>query len=225
MNLQEMETRIKELEKQVQTLRDIEDIQRLQKSYGYYLQHWMYEEIIDLFSDSPDTVLSLMAVIFLGKQGVRRYFSSFKSLNDNPEFIHEIMQLSGIVDIAPDGKTAKGRWYGYGSLAMPIGKGVKASILNGIYTTEYIKEGGTWKILTLTWNPLVITSPNESWVKKERIEAAGTGATTDLTPEPDKPRDFDSRYPSGYIVPFHFKHPVTGKKSGEEKRNASPKRK
>jgi hypothetical protein len=48
MNLQEMETRIKELEKQVQKLRDIEDIQRLQKSYGYYLQHWMYEEIIDL---------------------------------------------------------------------------------------------------------------------------------------------------------------------------------
>jgi hypothetical protein len=55
-----MESRIKELEKQVGTLRDIEDIQRLQKSYGYYLQHWMYEEIIDLFSDSPDTVLNIM---------------------------------------------------------------------------------------------------------------------------------------------------------------------
>jgi hypothetical protein len=222
MNLQEMETRIKELEKQVQTLRDIEDIQRLQKSYGYYLEHWMYEEIIDLFSDSRDTVLSLMAGIFLGKQGVRRYFSSFKSHNENPEFIHQIMQLSGIVDIAPDGKTAKGRWYGYGSLAMPIGKGVKPSILNGIYNTEYIKEDGTWKISNLTWNPLVITSPNDSWVKKERIEAIGTGTTTDLTPKPDRPRDFTSLYPSGYIVPFHFKHPVTGKKSGEEKISKSP---
>jgi len=223
MNLQEMETRLKELEQQVQKLRDIEDIQRLQKSYGYYLQHWMYEEIIDLFSDSPDTVLSLVAGTFLGKQGVRKYFSSFKSHNENPEFIHQIMQLSGIVDIAPDGKTAKGRWYGYGSLAMPVGKGVRPSILNGIYTTEYIKEEGTWKILNLTWNPLIITSPNESWVKKERIEAAGTGTTTN--PKPDKPRDFDSRYPSGYIVPFHFKHPVTGKKISEKKRNASPKRK
>jgi hypothetical protein len=26
-------------------------------------------------------------------------------------------------------------------------------------------------------------------------------------------------YPSGYILPFHFKHPVTGKLTTEEKRN------
>ena len=109
MNLEQMEDRIKELEQQVRVLRDIEDIQRLQKSYGYYLQHWMYEEIIDLFSDNPETCLNIMVGIFLGKEGVRRYFSSLKSLNDNPEYLHQIMQLSGIVDVALDGETAQGK--------------------------------------------------------------------------------------------------------------------
>jgi hypothetical protein len=225
MNSPEMETRIKELEKKVQSFQDIEDIQRLQKSYGYYLEHWMYEEIIDLFADSPDTVLKLMAGVYVGKEGVRKYFSSFKDFSENPEFIHQIMQLSGIVDIAPDGKTAQGRWYGFGAVAMPLGKGVKPSLMDGIYTTEYIKEEGIWKILNLTWHPLVIASPFEGWVKKEKIEAVGNATVAGRNPKPDQTRDTDPRYPSRYIVPFHFKHPVTRKKSSEENHNASLKRK
>jgi hypothetical protein len=223
VNSQEMEKRIKELEKQVEVLRDIEDIQRLQKSYGYYLQHWMYEEIIDLFSDSPETYLNIMIGIYTGKDGVRRYFSSLKSLNDNPEYLHQIMQLSGIVDVAPDGKNAQGRFFGYGSLAIPMGNGAKPVAANGIYTADYVKEDGVWKILHLTWNPLYMSSPFEGWVKKERMEAASSTGPG-LAAKPDKPRDTDPRYPTGYIVPFHFKHPVTGKKSGEEKRNAKLKR-
>ena len=38
-----MEARIQELEKQVKVLRDIEDIQRLQKSYGYYIQQKIFQ--------------------------------------------------------------------------------------------------------------------------------------------------------------------------------------
>jgi hypothetical protein len=225
MNLEEMESRLKELEKRVETLRDIEDIQRLQKSYGYYLTHWMYEELIDLFSDSPETTLNIMAGIFLGKAGVRRYFSSMKESGENREFLHQIMQLSGIVDIALDGKTAQGRWFGYGAAAIPLGEGVRPLACDGIYTSEYIKEDGKWKILKLTWNPLFMAPPSEGWVKKERIEAAATFKMSGQSAKPDKPRDIDPRYPSGYIVPFHFKHPVNGKKTSEEKRNAALKRK
>jgi hypothetical protein len=225
MNSQEMEARIKELEKKVQSLQDLEDIQRLQKTYGYYLEHWMYEEIIDLFADSPNTVLNLLAGVYLGKEGVRKYFSAFKDFSENPQLIHQIMQLSGIVDIAPDGKTARGRWYGFGLMAMPIGKGVRPSLIDGIYNTEYIKEEGAWKILQLNWNPLAVVSPIAGWIPKEQIEAAGNETIVSRNPESDHPREINSMYPSGYIVPFHYKHPVTRKKSGEEKHNTSLKRK
>ena len=87
MNTSEMESRIKELENEVRKLRDLEEIRRLQKSYGYYLEHWMADEIIDLFSDSPGVTLSLFAGIYIGKESVRRYFVN-ESPEPNPEFLH-----------------------------------------------------------------------------------------------------------------------------------------
>ena len=223
MKSQEMEARIKELENQVRTLQDIEEIRRLQKSYGYFLQYWMADEIIDLFSDGPDTVLSLFAGTFLGKEGVRKYFKSVNT-DQNPEFLHQVMQLSDVIDIGQDGKTAEGRWYGYGSVAFPTGKGVRPAAFSGIYTCEYVKEDGKWKIQKLKWNPIYMVSPFEGWVKAERIAAITPDNRASNAP-PDRPRDIDPRYPTGYIVPFHYKHPVTGKKTGEAKRNASIKRK
>ena len=38
--------------------------------------------------------------------------------------------------------------------------------------------------------------------------------------QPDKPaKGIEYAYPSGYILPFHFKHPVTGKSTSEVERN------
>jgi hypothetical protein len=223
MDNKEIEARIKELESQVITLKDIEALKRLQRSYGYYLEHWMYEEIIDCFSDSPDTVLSIIVGVFLGKEGVRRYFTGEKARSVDPELLHQVMQLSGVVDIDPDGKTARGRWYGFGTMAVPAEKGVLQMLSSGIYTVEYIKENGKWKILKLIWNPAVNSSPLEGWVKPERL-AKITPDQLPQPPRPDKARDFESRYPSGYIPPFHYRHPVTGKETSVKEHNDSVKK-
>jgi hypothetical protein len=147
-------------------------------------------------------------------------------MTQDREFLHQIMQLSGIVDVNPDGKTADGRWYGFGAVAMPRNHGVYQIFTSGIYTCEYIKEGGRWKILKLIWNPIFTAPPGRGWVKPDRVTTSfalrkGPGIAT----KPDQPRDLDTRYPSGYIVPFHFKHPVTGKKSSETRRNVALKKK
>ena len=181
----------------------------------------MNEEIIDLFSDSPDLVLNGAEG---GKEDLRKFFKSLNDLSLNPEFLHQAMQLSGIVDINPDGVTAEGRWYGYGEVALPAGKGVRAISLDGIYTCEYVKEDGKWKIKKLKFHPISLAPPTEGWVKKERI-AAITVDTQRKPRGPAKPLDRKALYPSGYIVPFHFKHPVTGKKTTEAKHNALVKRK
>ena len=44
---------LKELEAKVQTLEDIEAINKLQRAYGYYLEHWDGQQLLDLFSNSP----------------------------------------------------------------------------------------------------------------------------------------------------------------------------
>lgn len=226
MDTKAMESRIRELEKQVARMKDLDEINRLQKAYGFYLEHWMYDEIIDLFADDPGVTLNLMVGIFKGKEGVRRYFSGMNKMTQDPEFLHQIMQLSGMVDINVDSKTARGRWYGFGAVAMPRENGVYQIFTGGIYTCEYIKEVGRWKILKLMWNPIYTAPPALGWVKPERVTTTFTPRKgPGKTPKPDQPRDIDTRYPSGYIVPFHYKHPVTGKKSFEARRNASLKKK
>jgi hypothetical protein len=219
MDAKETEKKIKELEKKVAILEDIEGIKRLQRSYGYYIEHWMYEELIDCFADSPDTVLNISVGIFEGKAGIKRYFSGEKDRSANPEVLHQIMQLSGVVDIAEDGKTAEGRWYGFGLASLPQGKGIIQNLTSGIYTATYIKEAGKWRILKLMWNPEIYADPTVGWVKKERRPEAGAPRTP--PPRADRPRDIDTMYPSGYVPPFHYRHPVTGKETSPKKYRAS----
>lgn len=228
MNSQEMEACIKDLMKQVSQLNnqvgrlnDIENIQRLQRSYGYFIQNWMYQELVDLFADSPQAELNILGGVFISKAHIEQYFVSLKMQYDNPEFLHQLMQISGIVDVAPDGNTAQGRWFAYGGMAIPYTEGVKPIFADGIYSVDYLKQDGIWKILKLKWNPIFLSLASEGWVKKERLQTNGSTLNANDAFKPDKPRDIDPRYPSGYIVPFHYKHPVTGTKVEVEKHNAA----
>ena len=219
MDKKEMEEKIKELESKVAVLEDLEAIKRLQRSYGYYLEHWMFEEIIDCFADDPDTVLNIMVGIYIGKEGIRRYFSEQKDRAMNPEMLHQVIQISGVIDIDSDRRTAEGRWYGWGATALPAGEGVLQAWANGIYTSKYLKENGKWKIWKLVWYPVLMVPPDAGWVKSDRV-AHITPENLPKPPMADKPRDIDPLYPSGYIVPFHYRHPVSGKKTSEGKHNS-----
>ena len=217
MNIEELEARLEALEKQVRTLQDIEEIKTLQKAYGYYIEHWMAQEIIDLFADGPDVSLTLAAGTYLGKKGIRKYFENIKPTAD---FMHQVMQLSGIVNVDPDGKTAKGRWYGYGAIAVPSSKGVRESFMSGIYGCEYIKENSIWKIKKLRFDLHYTATPARGWVRPEQAAVVDPQYTPTML-EADIPRTFNPRYPSGYIFPFHYKHPVTGKETSEGAHNSS----
>lgn len=227
MTGEEMEKRILELEEQVkelQLLRDSEEIKILQRAYGYYLEHWMGAEVIDCFADSPDCVLSLYEGTWLGRDGIERYFDRDRRVS--PEFLHQVMQLSPIVTVDPDGKTAKGRWYSYGCTAIPVGDGMKQSYMGGIYECEYIKQDGTWKILKLAYSLSLSYPPGTGWVRKKRLAGFNPNQEREQGQEregggPDiPPGGMDSLYPSGYIFPFHFRHPVTRKETSETERNA-----
>jgi hypothetical protein len=119
VKVEELEPRIKVLEDQLMRVRDIEEIKILQRAYGYYLEHWMAEDVIDLFSDSPDVTVIVRAGQFRGKESVKGFFRHGRDveikITKDPEFLHQVMQLSPIIDVAPDGKTAKRRWYGFGA--------------------------------------------------------------------------------------------------------------
>ncbi len=233
MNNERLEARVKELEERVrslQRLQDIEDIKRLQRAYGYYLVNWLHQELIDCFSTSPKTTLEWPQGTFTGSDAPRRFFGNINKKKD-PEFMHQMMQISGIVDIGRDGDSAKGRWWGFGAMAIPAGsmevpggEGVDQSIGCGIYEMEYTREDGVWKILKIKWVPVYSGTLEEGWVRPERRATSKRSPINSRGfPEswrPDGGPDLvDYTYPSGHILPFHFKHPVTGKKTREAARN------
>jgi hypothetical protein len=218
MGKNELEEMVKDLQKQVKTLqeqtralRDIEEIKKLQRTYGYYLENWMTDEVVDLFSDSPETVLLVHAGEFRGKEGVRRFFRPRTAHRGRrmPEFFHQVMQLSPVIDVAPDGKTAKGRWYGFGANATPVKYGVFQGWMDGVYENEYIKEDGVWKIWKLGWYMFFFAPYFKGWVSPERqCDKNFQHQPPDLAADGPSP---DTFYPSQYIPAFHFEHPVTGK--------------
>ena len=93
-------------------------------------------------------------------------------------------------------------------------------MVGGIYEIEYIRENGKWKILTIRWIiPYSVHLPEGSWGTPEKL---GESIMNFKGPDPDiPPRADDPRFLSGYIFPFHYAHPVTGKKTSEEVRNSA----
>jgi len=216
--IEALEKQVKAQEKQLGVLQDIEAIKKLQKAYGYYVEHMMYQEIVDCFSDSPDVLLDWLEGKYLGKEGVRKYFEFMKSAP--PDFMHQVMQIAGVVDIDPDGQTARGRWYAFGGIFIPREGNVRRSFVSGIYENRYIKEKGVWKILAIKWViPYAVRIAGE-WAMPEDVNRPYlAGQFRGPRPDIDIDRN-DQRYLSGYIFPFHYKHPVTGKETSEGEKNA-----
>ena len=222
-----LESRLEEVEKRLQQVEDVQAINRLQYAYNYYVEHMMKQEIIDCFSDSEDVLLDWLEGKWKGKSGVKRYFD----INQVPPvgFQHQLIPSAGLITVAEDGKTAKGRWYAFGGIMMPVPQqqGRKQeftrSFINGIYEIGYIKEDGVWKILTINWTIPYGVRIKDGWIMPEDI--AGPMLKGDFAPggaqfTPDVPMDpGDLRYVTGYIFPYHFTHPVTGKPSSEATRN------
>ncbi len=207
--IKSLQEEVRSLKEQLTTLQDIEEIKRLQRAYGYYLENWMTDEVVDLFSDSPDTVLLVHAGEFRGKEGVKKFFRARGKDRGRriPEFFHQVMQLSPIIDVAPDGKTAEGRWYGFGANASPVKDGVFQGWMDGVYENEYVKENGRWKIKKLGWYMYFFAPYFKGWVAPERqCDKNFQHQPPDLSPDAASP---DTFYPSQFICPFHFKHPVT----------------
>ena len=213
MEVQELEAKIKQLESHIAKLDDIEEIKKLQKIYGYYLDYSKWDEIVDLFSDDAESVEISDSGVYLGKAGIRRCYQVLQKKGEETPDGHRLsgimrttMQVQGVVDINPDGKTAKGRWQTIMCLAFPENGVVKPLWGSNIYENEYVKENGKWKFKRLHAYLVFRTPYEDGWVK---TPVATSMRHTDVTP--DSSTTFYEPYPSEIRVPYHYKHPITGK--------------
>ena len=209
--LEERIAALEDLEERITALEDIDKIKALQRTLGYYLDNRRYEDVIDLFSDNTESIQTDDTGIFLGKAGVRKFYETVaKPSKAMKSWLGIHAQLQGVVNLDPGGQTAHGRWQCLMLLAFPKPEAPndnQAVWGAGVYENECIKENGTWKFKKYVLNHYFMTTFEEGWAKVPTLNLGGQSPDCGA----DIPATENRYYPSGYVLPYHFENPVTGK--------------
>jgi hypothetical protein len=204
-----LRARLASVETRTTRVADIDAIENLQGSYGYYTDKMLWDEVLDLFADDGTLEIGPSGV-YVGKDSIRRYLYSLSGGKQGPleGVLFEHFQLQPIVTVAPDGQSAKARARAF-LMTGVYGSGSGGNWGEGTYENEYVKQNDVWKIRKLHWYATFIAPYEGGWlnVSKKSVDdyALGRGVT------PDRPRsEVYDPYPGVYVPPFSYKNPVSG---------------
>jgi hypothetical protein len=195
------------LEARADRIKDANDIKRLQRAYGFYLDKAAWDQMADLFSADASVEYANEGV-YVGQDRIREYLKRLggghNGLVEGQMNNHMILQP--VVHVAPDGTTAKARW----RALMQTGQFKKSAAWGeGTYENEYVKDNGVWKIKKLHWY-VSFVAPYEGGWAKVRVEDKRVGEFTKEF-KPDQPPTVDYKpYPAAFVPPYHYENPVAG---------------
>ena len=202
-----------ELDRRITRIEDVNAIENLQRSYGFMVDKALWKQVADLFSDDGTLEIGGRGV-FVGRERIHAYLSFLGKEGPVYGRLFDHMQLQPIIHVAPEGKTAQGRWRFFaqgGQLGSSDDNGTPGSgtgyLGMGTYENDYVKENGIWKFKTLHAYFRMYTRDTEGW---------GKTAQPMTRPEADLPPDLPptvvyDQYPATFIPPFHYRNPVTGR--------------
>ena len=217
--IEQLARRIDALEHQLGIEQDVNQIRRVQYTYGYFIDKSQYNEVVHLFAD--DGEVWFLGGIYKGKAGVRRLYierfqTQFTDGHNGPRYgwLLDHPQLQMVIHVAPDRKSARvrGRSMMQAGLHETAQGQERAWWEGGIYENEYVRQDGVWKIKALRYYPFWHGSFEDGWAKTpiDFIPMAKTTWPQDPL-GPDALIDPAPRlWPATDIVPFHYDHPVSG---------------
>jgi hypothetical protein len=201
-----LRTELAALAHRLQLVEDANDIKRLQRAYGYYLDSGRWDEVAALFADDATLEIGLDGV-YRGRDRIGAYFSALGKGRAGlaQGQLNEHMQLMPVVTVAPDGMTAQGRWR---DIIMEGQYGEFAAWGEGPFENEYVKQDGVWKISKLHWFQTMLVDFDGGWHQNEDFN--GARWVGDALP-PDEPTSWSYEpWPATWLPPFHFENPVQG---------------
>jgi hypothetical protein len=205
---QPLEQRLHALETRLQRLEATAAIERLQRSYGYYLDQRMWSEIVALFSDDGEVEIGRRG-IYRGRQQLQTFFVDVlgrgRSGRTKKE-LHNHIQIQGIVTLETP-ERALGRFRALAQFAQELPDGTPGcGWAEGIYENVYTCSAGTWRIRSLRWTPSFYGQ-----LPAEAIAAGRPSARPSEQFPPDAASSFGRDETGSWAAPFHYPHPITGK--------------
>jgi hypothetical protein len=202
LSQQSVEARLATYRDRVARLEDQAAVENLTATFGFYFDKGLWNEAASLFSRNGSFEYEQRGV-YVGPQRIERAMLLFGPQGLADGYLNNHMMLQNIIVVAPDGKTATGRWQGPVQLSRPNATGQWAV---GLYENTYVKEGGVWKIASLHFYLTAKTDYDQGWAKS-LLPMEGPSA---LFPPDRPPSEAYRALPAAYLPPFSFDHPVTG---------------
>lgn len=201
-------------------LQDVEAIRRVQYSYGYFMDKWLFPEIVDLFAD--DAEMHFLNGIFRGRAGAERLYGYAGPETRGPRdgLLFEHFFLSDVVDVAPDRRTAKARFHCW--LFVSVHKSVQADYPDwpaqfwegGIYEHEYVRQDGRWLIKNFDYQITYQANYEDGWANAPDVPLMVRpfpGTFPEHPGGPDELREMPQQWPRATFKDFHYPHPTTGR--------------
>ena len=195
----------------VEKLEGIRAIKNLQRAFGYYVDRGLWGEAADLFADDGTIEIGLDGV-YVGKARIREYLKRLHGGQEGLAYgqLNEWVTLQPAIAMAPDGRTATGRWRDLGML----GQYKKhAEWRDGIYENRYERGAdGIWRIKALHLYVNFVAPYDKGWARLKDADGL-TRSQTSVDFPPDRPPSVSYKsFPNTFVPPFQAPNPVTGQK-------------
>lgn len=197
--LQALSAEVALMQQEVARLEAENEIENLQRIFGFYFDKNQWTQAADLFTDDA-TLEWGGSGVYAGKDRILAYFRTWGAEGPQPGILNDHMQLQPVITISADGTTAQGRWHHFSQEAV---HGESHHWGTGIYENEYRFEDGVWKISKLHLYSTMRTPYDDGWA----VTALPRTTPSQELP-PDQPPSVDyENYPAVFVPPFHFTNP------------------
>jgi len=208
-----LEEKVKLLEKEVRRLQAVNEIQNLVGKYQVYHTPKTFWKTPELFAlKQPDVSVEIaMWGVFVGAEQIKAMYQKVM-VEPTVGTMFEHHLTTPMIQVAGDGETAKGVWFSPGH-ETPIKNGKpQPNWCWGKYACDFIREDGEWKIWHMHFYDTFMVPYEKNWSETEQppLDFDPTVPRENIPPSlaqylPDKPPTHRSTY-----YPTTEREPIPG---------------
>lgn len=210
-------------EDKVMQLWDVQEVRKLMTKYAYYGYQREWEKVPEMFADRDDIWIDCEGFgVFDGLTGIKRFFVDWHHSmeGDAKGMVALHLLTTDIIEVAQDGKTARGLWMSPGAETRRRAgdNELEAFWVWGLYAIDFIKENDEWRFWHFRIPHLLLCDYHHSWVELDKVKL-GSQIKNDGRPFVDRPSTYEGTFFGGEKKTNNFFEPPRPYKTEDDIKN------